>query len=946
MKFHLLFLIAALSVPFTGKAAGNELTLGTPFSDNAILQREMTVPVWGWSKPGTEVTVEFAGQKKQATANKSGKWMLQLEPLKASAEPAEMKISENGGASLSLKNLLVGEVWVASGQSNMQWIVSKSRAIQLVKAIEASGVKPPIRECKVTDVYAALHPIERATGEWSDGQDFNSYSAIAFSFAHKLYEELNVPIGILNCSFSQTSIEAWTPREGFAEGKDPYIKSIYQKILETDPTTAEHKSAWEAYYQALEKSAKEEGRFPEDKPGNLNGNRDASWLFNARLNPMIPYAIRGIIWNQGYANMNGGMKYYANLHSMIGGWRKLWDRPELPVYFHQFYTPGRKDRSAGSLPATGGVADMRLGTWMARDIPHTGMASQIDIEGSIHYTNKVVPGRRLALHALKNQYGKDVVADGPMFQSYSVDGDKLIVEFEHAEGGLVVAETGSNALTKDKTATGFAEPKIIPNGDDQMKLFYLAGEDRVWHPASAKIEGNKVIVSSPQVKTPLGISYGASGIGFQPNLYNQALLPATPFIYFDKQLVTAETWSDGPLKIHGEKIDPNAGGLLEQYYRLPLLSTQFRDDAVLQSGVPVTIWGSTALEWADEVEGDIVVKFSFNGIEKSLPIAPGTKEWSVTVPAMAASAEPKTLKVRFEVGGELAHERVAQNIVIGDVWYVAVQGSGLKFDQVEKSDGIVRMMTRKAKRSSSSSPSRFSIATSTSQKNRFASLWEDADGAAAAIGHRIGKLTGKPVGIIFMESPDGKKAAPVGLKSWIPAEALNAAPSLLEDYKELAGMRPGNEYYTENVMKHIADWKQMWNEYIPEMIATKRVPDGVAWGAYPALGSSVETKASETHNIMVESFTPAALKGVIFLSGPGFVADDQGALFGEQFTALANGLRKRFGGDPTLLYTVPAKSLAPKITQPKGIEGTSKAIEINDWKNLQPVLEEIENVVK
>ena len=245
---------------------------------------------------------------------------------------------------------------------------------------------------------------------------------------------------------------------------------------------------------------------------------------------MIPYAIRGCIWNQGYANMNEGLVYYNNLHSMIRGWRELWGRPELPVYFHQFYCPGQKGGWDNS-PSVDGTAEMRLGTWLARDIPHTGMASQIDIEGAIHYGNKTLPGQRLALHALKNQYGKDVAADGPMFKSYEVKGNELTVTLDHADGGLVVAETGTNSKS------GLAIPSLIPNGADQVKLFYLAGGDRVWHPARiVKIDGDKVTVSSPAVEEPRGVSYATGGVGNQPNLYNKSLLPATPFIQYDNDL--------------------------------------------------------------------------------------------------------------------------------------------------------------------------------------------------------------------------------------------------------------------------------------------------------------------------------------------------------------------------------------------------------------------------
>ena len=912
------------------------IELGAPFADNAILQQQMDVPVWGWSEPGTKITVEFAGQKIKTTTRKDGKWMLNLKPLKASFKAAEMVISDNKGKKVVLENILIGEVWMASGQSNMQWIASKcnvGRVLQkqIAERVAAGKEKQPvIREAKVTNFFSCLHPIEHAEGAWTN--DKANFSAIAYAFAYKLYSELQVPIGILNCSFSQTSIQAWTPRAGFAGGKDEYTKAIYQKILETDPTTKEHKAAWNKFYQDIEDAAKENKAISTKTPGNLNGNRDASWLFNARLNPMIPYAIRGGIWNQGYANMGQGIVYYNNLHSMIRGWRKLWDKPELPVYFHQFYCPGQKG-GWNNHPNIGSTAEMRLGTWLARDISNANMASQIDITGAIHYSNKTIPGLRLALHALKNQYGKDIVADGPMFKSYKVVRNKLIVDFEHAKGGLVVAETGTNAKK------GIANPTIIENGEGKVELFYIAGADRVWHKASVKIEGEKVILTSPQVKSPRGVSYGTGGVGFQPNLYNRALLPMTPFIYFDNKMVTKATWPHDPMKIDGVVPDPSAGGKVYEYRKMPLLSTQFRDNAVLQAGQPVTFFGSAIHDWGYEADGKAEIKFSFAGIKKTIQVKPGMREWKLTLPAMKASAEPKTLTVTFLIDDEVIHERICENVVIGDVWFVAAPMSKINVGS-SKSGGIVRMIKRKSKRSMFPRPSRYTIAVSSSnpKTNRFAAQWTDASGWAGAIGHRIAAKTGNPVGVVFMQGQatinvNGKpKGTNLDLKHWIPTDYLKEAPSLSDDYRQLATVKPGNSHYNANARRYVADWKKLWGEYIPEMMATKKVPDGAAWGSYPSLASSVTTKAAQAYNVMVHSFGPASFKGIIFLCSENMFEDDKAGNYGSELSALANGWKDHFGGEDTnFFYTIPSKSLSPKATAPASIKGKSTGVEINQW---------------
>lgn len=941
--------ILAAAILASGLTAA-ALEPGAPFADNAILQREMPVPVWGWGKPGAGITVEFAGQKKSATAADDGKWTLTLDALEASADPRAMTITEKGGGAVTLENLLVGEVWMASGQSNMQWVASKSSVANLINQLKENGETPPIREFQVASVTSALHPIERATGQWKT-DDFGNHSAVAFAFALMLHEELGVPIGILNCSFSETSIEAWTPRVGFADGTDDYTRSLYQKILVTDPSTPEHKAAWGEFYQSLEDTittnaalvadGKPAQGIPVVLPGNLRGNRDATWMFNGRVNPVVPFAIRGAIWNQGYANINGGLRYYHNLHSLIRGWRIVWDQPELPVYFHQFYCPGSPgDGDAGPHPSIAAMAEMRLGTWLARDIPHTGMASQIDIAGSIHYLQKALPAQRLALHALKNQYGKNVVADGPMFKSYTVRDNQLVVEFDHADGGLIVAETFTNSgVRPSETCDGLATPVIVPDGASKVDHFWLAGEDLVWHPATIRIDGKKVIVTSPAVKEPRGVSYGTGGIGFRHGLYNKALLPATPFIYYDNEIVTSETWPDSPLQIVGVVEDPSQVGLPWKYRRLPLLSTQFRDNAVFQADMPVTIFGGTLPYPRYVEEGEAVIHFKFGDIEKTIPVPIGMEEWSITLPPRAATTEPHTLRVSFHVDGEMVHERVAQNIIFGDVWYVASPPlpRDAKFD-VKKSGPPVRVIARVAKRSSSNAPSRFSIATSSAdpRENRFASFWHDAeDDLASAIGHRIAAKTGRPTGIVFMDSAD------VPLSHWMAFDHLKNAPSLSADYQDIAQVRPGNEFYDANVRRYISTWQTHWNDYIPQMIATRAVPDGVPWGVIPSFASAVSTKATQTHNVLAASFVPGSFKGIIFLTGPAMVEGDQAATFGPELTALANGYAADFGGSAKFIHTMPEKSLAAKVTSPSIPNAT--AIPIKQWDDFSAILDGIES---
>ncbi len=938
-----------------GAPAGPAIELGAPFADGAVLQRGMPVPVWGWSKPGTAVTVEFAGQKQTATAGADARWTATLDPLQASVEPRELVVREATGASRTLANLLVGEVWLASGQSNMQWLASKSDAEILVKRVaaeaEAAGRPlPPIREWAVDDVFAALHPVEHARGTWKI-DDFGKQSAVAFAFAHALYEELGVPIGILNCSFSQTSIEAWTPRGGFAAGTDEHARETHRRILETDPTTPEHTIAWEAFYRSIDEAlAADADRLkrgepvrgiPTDPPGNLRGNRDAAWLFNARIAPAIPYAIRGCIWNQGYANIHGGLTYYDNLHALVRGWREAWGRPDLPVYFHQFYCPSPKGGWPDARPDIGPMAEMRLGAWLARDIPNTGMASQIDVEGSIHYRSKTVPGRRLARHALAKQYGKPVVADGPMFKAYTVAGDKLIVEFDHADGGLVVGETGSNAIDKQAGATGFSDPTVIEDGADQVKLFHLADEHRVWHPARLTIDGAKAILAAPGVKSPRGVSYGTSGIGFQPNLYNRSMLPLTPFIVYDHKVVTSRAWPDQTLTVAGVEPDLSEVGAVYEYRKMPLLAAPFRDHAVLQADQPVTIWGSCVHDWGYEAKGAAEVRFQFAGpdmetVEKTIPVASGMREWRVTLPSLPASDKPKTLRVTFTIDGEPVHERVCAGIVIGDVWYVAATSQP---DEGPQADGPVRVFARKAKRTTHGMPSRYSLSVSTAPDNRFESQWRDvADGPAAVFGNRLRELSGRPIGLVWMAGPD------LNLPQWIGFDHLADPPSLRTDFETLAATRPGNRFYEANVRRYVAAWKTYWSDSVPSLIAAKRPPDAAAWGSYPSLQAGATSEATGAFNVMVAPFANFSFKGVVFLAGPKTVAGDDGAHYGERLPALAASWRATFGGTPAFYYVIPTAGLAAKLVPPSGIAPPAITVPIDSWDEAAAVNRVLEKV--
>jgi len=327
-------------------------------------------------------------------------------------------------------------------------------------------------------------------------------------------------------------------------------------------------------------------------------------------------------------------------------------------------------------------------------------------------------------------------------------------------------------------------------------------------------------------------------------------------------------------------------------------------------------------------------------IKKTIDVTPEMAEWKVTLPPMEAGPKPHTLKASFTIDGEMVHERVVTGIVFGDVWCVAAPVDKFDVPEVKPSGQIVRMIENQSNRDGRSAPSRFSICVSRTPRkleangkwsNRLAAYWKDASGLAAALGNSIAAKKERPVGIIFLRA---RKDIPI--KNWIAPSFLKDAPSLMEDYKTVGSQYFDNPYYLANVRRYISEWKAYWGEYIPAMMETKAVPDGSSWGRYPSPKPQVgDSTATFEYNVYVHCFTPAALSGVLFLTGESMVADDHGANFGPEMSALANCFKARFalgrdGEDIPFVYTVPSKTLAPKITQPKAIKGKSKAVEIND----------------
>ena len=513
-------------------AAQAEVTVSRVFGSHMVLQRDIDVPVWGWADPGETVTVEFAGQKKAVKANKAGKWMVRLAPMDANAIGQPMTVTDaKSGKKITLDDVLIGEVWICSGQSNMQWTVGSSKAL-LHESIKAANL-PLIRHIRVDGRFSTkkakdLQP--NAAWKVCTPETVGGFTGAGFFFARKINKETGLPVGLIHSSVGGTRIEPWTPAEGFAAVKE--LPTLKKQTANADVQ----------YRKAVAKSVAENRKWIADtekalatggklyKPTiavhPLDSGAKPSMLFNPKINPVVPYAIRGAIWYQGEANGNEGLSYVHKKRALVEGWREVWGQKEaksggpqrdFPFYWVQL----ANWRSPNENPEGGdGWAKVRMAQAKAMKIKNTGMAVAIELadEGNpndIHPKNKLDVGERLALWALAKDYGKDVVYSGPIYKSMTVKGNKAILHFDHTAPGLMVGEK-----------SGILPVKEVKGGT--LKRFAIS-DGKGWHWANAKIVGDTVVVSCKDVPKPTAVRYAYTMNPAGCNLYNKAGLPASPF---------------------------------------------------------------------------------------------------------------------------------------------------------------------------------------------------------------------------------------------------------------------------------------------------------------------------------------------------------------------------------------------------------------------------------
>jgi len=484
-------------------AALADIKLPAVISDNMVLQGNKKVSIWGWAEPGEEVMagVSWHRMRWAVTADKDGRWMFKMNSPKTGG-PYEMTIS--GKNTITVKNIMVGEVWVGSGQSNMQMSVQASANAK--QEISAANY-PNIRLFTVTR-KVATEPQSDCVGSWTlcSPQTVPGFSAVAYYFGRELHKKLDVPIGLIHTSWGGTPAEAWTRREILEKEADaaPILARYDDVVAKYPQAKKEYEQKIVEWKEAVEK-AKAEGEKTPRRPGAPRGPEhyhSPAGLYNAMIAPLIPYGIGGAIWYQGESNASRAYQYRKLFPAMIKNWRNDWGQGDFPFLFVQLANYLAIDPE----PADSMWAELREAQLMTLALPNTGMAVIIDIgeADNIHPKNKQDVGKRLALWALARSYGKELVYSGPIYKSMKIKGNEIILYFDHVGGGLVAAS------------------------DEPLKGFAIAGADRKFVWADAKINGDNIVVSSGKVSAPAAVRYAWAD---NPvcNLYNEEGLPASPF---------------------------------------------------------------------------------------------------------------------------------------------------------------------------------------------------------------------------------------------------------------------------------------------------------------------------------------------------------------------------------------------------------------------------------
>jgi sialate O-acetylesterase len=508
-----LLLLAVLFGWFGSTAAAHaEVKLHPLFTDGCVLQ-EGKASLFGSATPGEKLTISFADKAVMplsVQADNQGNWQASLPPL-GSPGPHRLTIIDAAGKQTLLNDVLIGEVWIASGQSNMEWPLQKT---ENAAAAIAASTNPQLRLFTVPKL-PSKQPVATVNGKWVAASPATtaSFSAVGYYFGRDLQRVLGKPVGIIHASWGGTIAEAWISLDSLEA-----TAKLKPLVLRRQAQFEQYDAAAQKYLNDLERYVAAARKLP---PGSLLppgpgepkfGPNIPTVLYNGMIHPIARYPVRGAIWYQGESNAGRAEQYLTIMPTLIADWRKQLNHPDLAFYIVQL-APFMKKSAQPQASAWAELREAQRLTTLR--VPKTGLAVITDAgdEDDIHPQKKEPVGARLALQALRKTYGKDVVADGPMFKSLRIEGNKAIVSFDSVAGGLVA---------KGGPLTGFT----------------LAGKDGVFHNATATIVGETVVVTCEQVPEPVAVRYGWANYPVV-NLYNQAGLPASPFRTDDFPLITA-----------------------------------------------------------------------------------------------------------------------------------------------------------------------------------------------------------------------------------------------------------------------------------------------------------------------------------------------------------------------------------------------------------------------
>lgn len=510
-----LFVVCALSAALPVMAA---VQMPTVFTDNMMLQRDQPIRVWGWADVDEAVSVTLLGKTVNTKVDKKGTWSVEL-PAVGTGENLEMIIT--GTNSVTLKNIIIGDIWVCSGQSNME--MSLNGCLGAKEDMSAADF-PKIRRIKFNHVQSGMPEDDApAQGAWQEcsPKTVGGFTAVGFYFARDVHQKTGVPIGIVDANWGGSRIEPWVPLEGLA-----LVDDFADAYKSKQAAITAYRAGLPAYFEQME------SWITKSRTNLANGDHvsappvmpkinDGGWsgMYNGMISSIIRLPIKGALWYQGESNGNEGDSYFQKKRALIGGWRKLWNQGDFPFYFVQL----ANFKQPNDNPAGGdGWAKHREAQSKCLTIPQTGMAVIIDTvplnqANDIHPKNKFDVGTRLARWALVKDYGqKDLVYSGPLFKELKIEGNKARISFEHTGSGLMVGKKeGRSPAVEDSTG--------------KLTQFSIAGADKKWYWADAVIENNTVVLSSAEVQEPVAVRYAFSMNPNGANLYNREGLPASPF---------------------------------------------------------------------------------------------------------------------------------------------------------------------------------------------------------------------------------------------------------------------------------------------------------------------------------------------------------------------------------------------------------------------------------